>query len=102
MVAAPLLQVGLEEVLRDAAERRAPRGAIAVAEGELQVGHALGRRAGEDLVALVHPGDEALAGRGIDLRLEPARDRREERVVLGARYHDAAPLAAAQVHVDLP
>src|SRR5207247_9803153 len=47
-------------------------------------------------------GDNARAGRGSDLRLEPARDRREERVVLGARCHDAAALAAAQVHVDLP
>src|SRR5262245_51090916 len=101
MVAAPLARVGLEERLRNAAERRAPRRPVAVLECDLQIRGTLRRRAGERLRALVDLGHEALAGGRVDLGLELTGDGVEQRLVLRPRVDDALPLAALQVDVDL-
>src|SRR5207253_10007719 len=56
---------------------------------------------GERLGPLVDARDEALARRGIELGLEAAGDRLEQRVVFRAGCDGAVALAAAQVDVDL-
>src|SRR5262249_45835290 len=102
VIPAPLAGVRLHQFVRDAAERRRPRCPVSVAKRDLEVRGALAWRVGEYLRSLVDVLDEPLPRGRVDLRLEPARDRVEESVVLGARCDPPPTLAPAEVHVDLP
>ena len=98
MVADPCLGVVFQHVLGYGAERGLPGRPVPAAETHKEIRRVLQVAAAKDHLGKIDFVDHVLTIRWIDQRLQATRDAIQDELLIGHR-HDAALLAAVQVHV---